>query len=92
MDVSGFSKWDYAMFGVVGNIALLLSMVAYNLWLKNKEIRCMMVFACVTNLLGAVGSLLFLKNILFGLDPYWFMMGSTAVTDVLFNAFVMLPG
>ena len=35
---------------------------------------------------------MFLRNVLFGLDPYWFMIMSSAVTDVLYNAFVMLPG
>lgn len=88
MDVTGFTKWDYAMFGVLGNVCLFGGTLAYNWWLKNKEIRCMMVFACLTNLIGAVGSLMFLRNVLFGLDPYWFMIVSSAVTDVLYNAFV----
>ncbi len=44
--------------------------------------------ACLINLLGAVGSLLFLRNIMLGLDPYWFMIVSSTVTDVLYNAFV----
>jgi len=92
MDVTGFTKWDYAMFGVLGNICLFGGTLVYNWWLKNFETRCMMVFACMTNLIGAVGSLLFLRNILLGLDPYWFMMVSSAVTDVLYNAFVNLPG
>jgi len=51
-----------------------------------------MVMACLTNLIGAAGSLLFLRNIFLGMDPYWFMMVSSAVTDVLYNAFVNLPG
>ena len=92
MDVTGFTKWDYAMFGVLGNICLFIGTLAYNAWLKNKEIRCMMVVACFTNLVGAVGTLLFLRNILFGMDPYWFMIFSSTIADVLYNAFVMLPG
>ena len=48
--------------------------------------------ACLTNLLGAVGSLLFLRNIMLGMDPYWFIILSSTVADVLYNAFVMLPG
>ena len=92
MDVTGFTKWDYAMFGVLGNICLFIGTLAYNAWLKNKEIRCMMVMACFTNLVGAVGTLFFLRDILFGLDPYWFMIFSSTIADVLYNAFVMLPG
>ena len=52
----------------------------------------MMVMACFTNLVGAVGTLFFLRDILFGLDPYWFMIFSSTIADVLYNAFVMLPG
>ena len=92
MDVSGFTKWDYAMFGVLGNVCLFAGTLAYNWWLKNKEIRCMMVMACMTNLIGAVGSLLFLRNIFLGMDPYWFIIVSSTVADVLYNAFVQLPG
>ena len=92
MDVSGFTKWDYAMFGVLGNVCLIGGTLVYNYWLNNKEIRCMMIIACLTNLIGAIGSLMFLRNILLGLDPYWFMMVSSAVTDVMYNAFVNLPG
>lgn len=92
MDVANFSKWDYAMFGVIGNVCLFFSMIAYNWWFKNKEIRCMMVMACFTNLVGAVGTLLFCRNIFMGMGPYWFMIFSTTITDVLYNVFVMLPG
>jgi len=92
MDVSGFTKWDYAMFGVLGNVCLFMGTLVYTWWLKNKEIRTMMVFACFINLIGAVGSLLFLRNIMFGMDPYWFIIMSSTVTDVLYNAFVNLPG
>ena len=92
MEVSGFTKWDYAMFGVLGNVCLFAGTIAYNQWLKDNETRCLMVIACITNLIGAVGSLMFCRNILLGMDPYWFMMVSSAVTDVLYNAFVNLPG
>ena len=88
MDVSGFTKWDYAMFGVLGYVALFIGTIAYSFFLKNKEIRCMMVMACFVNLLGSIGSLLFLRDIMFGIDPYWFIILSTTVTDVLYNAFV----
>lgn len=92
MDVTGFTKWDYAMFGVLGNVCLFGGTLAYNQWLKDHETRSLMVVACLTNLIGAIGSLMFCRNILFGMDPYWFMMMSSAVTDVLYNAFVNLPG
>lgn len=88
MDVTGFTKWDYAMFGVLGNVCLFIGTLAYQWFLKNKEIRCMMVMACLTNLIGAAGSLLFTRDIMFGLDPYMFMIVSSTVADVLYNAFV----
>ena len=52
----------------------------------------MMAIACLTNLIGAFGSLLFLRNIMFGIDPYWFCIMTSCVADVLYNAFVNLPG
>ena len=91
-DISGFTKWDYAMLGVFGNVCLFLGTFIYSLMLKNVEIRTMMIFACLTNLLGAVGSLLFLRGVMFGMDPFWFMVMSSSVTDVLSYAFVNLPG
>ena len=52
----------------------------------------MMVVACLVNMVGAAFTLLFLRDIMFGMDPYWFMMASSSVTDVLYIAFVNMPG
>ena len=88
MDIANFTKFDYAMFSVIGYVCLFVGSMAYNALLKNKEIRCMMVMACFVNLIGAAGSLLFCRNMLFGIDPYWFMILTSTVADVLYNAFV----
>ena len=88
MDVAGFNKFSYAMLGVLGSFCLFLGVLIYNLALKEKSVRFMMVIACVTNLLGAGGTLLFLRKITFGMSPMLFMIVSSTVTDTLYNAFV----
>lgn len=92
IDEAGFSKMEYAMLGVLGSFCLFLGTIIYNLCLKEKSVRFMMVIACVTNLLGAGGTLLFLRQITFGMSPMLFMIVSSTVTDTLYNAFVQLPG
>ena len=91
MDVVGFSKFTFAMLGVVGSLCLVVGTVFYNVALKDKSLRCMMVIACITNFLGAIGSLLFVKDMMFGMDPFVFIILTSAVFDTLYNAFVTMP-
>lgn len=92
LDVAGFTEFQYATLGIVASLCLFLGTIAYEMFLKNKGIRFMMGIACLINMIGAGFTLLFLRNITLGMDPYWFMMASSSVTDVLYIAFVNLPG
>ena len=92
LDVAGFTEFQYATLGIVASLCLFVGTIAYDLFLKDKGIRFMMVVACLVNMVGAAFTLLFLRGIMFGMDPYWFMMASSSVTDVLYIAFVNMPG
>ena len=91
MDVVGFSKFTYAMLGVLGSATLMLGTFFYNLALQDKSLRCMMVLACFINMVGSVGSMLFVREITFGLSPLVFIIATSAVTDTLYSAFVTMP-
>jgi hypothetical protein len=92
MDVTGFSKFTYAMLGVLGSATLLFGTFVYNFYLTDKSLRFMMVIACLINFVGAVNSLLFVKEIYFGLSPLVFVILSSTVADTLYTAFVTMPG
>ena len=69
LEVVGFSKLTYALLGSLGYFYLIISMQLYNMYLKERETKIMMVIACFTNLIGSVGCILFVRQIYFGLDP-----------------------
>ena len=52
----------------------------------------MMIIACFTNLLGAIGCILFVRQIYFGMSPLVSMIMTSTVTDLLQDAFLKLPG
>jgi len=85
--VVGFSKLTYALVGSLGFFYLVIAMQLYNMYLKDKDTRVMMVIACFTNLLGSIGCILFVRQIYCGLDPLVFMIVSSTVTDLLQDAF-----
>ena len=88
----GFSKLTYALVGSLGFFYLVVAMQLYNMYLKERDTRLMMVIACFTNLLGSIGCILFVRQIYCGLDPLAFMIVSSTVTDLLQDAFQRLPG
>ena len=83
LEVVGFTKLTYALLGSLGYFYLIISMQLYNMYLKDRETRIMMVIACFTNLIGSIGCILFVQKIYFGLDPLTAMVMTSTVTDLL---------
>jgi len=52
----------------------------------------MMIVACFINMVGAVTTVLYTRQITFGLSPYAFVIMTSTVTDTLYNAYTTLPG
>ena len=69
--------------GSLGYFYLIVSMQLYNIYLKERETKIMMVIACFTNLIGSLGCILFVRKIYFGLDPLTAMIMTSTVTDLL---------
>ena len=90
-EITGITKFQYAMVSVVSYVCLFSAAILYNSCLRSSEVRSMMVLACFTNLFGAVSSLLFIEGIMFGMSPYIFVCVTSAVSEVLYNVFVVLP-
>lgn len=91
MDNSGFSLLTYSMLSVLGFVCLFFSTLIYNKFLKTVPIRKMMITACFLNLLGAITTILFVKQITFGLSPIIFVVLTSTVMDTLVSAFTVLP-
>ena len=70
---------------------LFFGAVIFNSLLRDKNIHFMMVLACLTNVFGAVTSLMLIIGMTFGISNFIFMMGSTAVSEVLYTLFITLP-
>ena len=90
-DISGITKFQYAMVQLSAYIMMVFGAILYNFLLSDSEIRCMMVIACITNLIGAFMSLIFVRGITLGMSPYMYTIFSTAVTEILYILFITLP-
>ena len=90
-DYAGISKFEYAMTNLVSYIGILCAAVVYNTLLRDKNIHFMMVLACLTNVYGAVTSLMLILGWTFGISNFIFVLGSTAVSEVLYGVFIGLP-
>lgn len=66
-------------------------MFIYSGLLKETPIRTMMIVACFINMTGAIFTVLYTKQITFGLSQYAFVVMTTTVTDTLYNAYTTLP-
>ncbi len=51
----------------------------------------MMITACFLNLLGALTTILYVKQITFGLSPLVFVIMTSTVMDTLVSAYTVLP-
>lgn len=91
IDVSGFSLLTYSMLSVLGFICLFISTLIYNNLLKSVQIKKMMITACLLNLLGAITTILYVKQVTFGLSPLTFVVLTSTVMDTLVSAFTVLP-
>ena len=79
------------MLGVVGYVGMLSASVIYSAMLKSSEVSTMMVLACLINFSGAIVTLLYVQNIMLGINPYVYICMTSTVSEVLYNAFVNLP-
>lgn len=91
IEITGFSQVVYSMLGVLGFLTLLISTFIYNGLLKNLEMRNMMITACLINLVGSLTTVLYTKEMTFGLSPLAFVCLTSTVTDTLYNAYTTLP-
>lgn len=76
---------------MVGWLALFLSMFLYNMFLKDWECRTMIISALFVNAVGSATTILYTRNITFGLSPIAFVFLTTTITDTLSNAYKTLP-
>ena len=90
-DYAGITKFEYAMTNLVSYIGLFSAAVVYNAFLRDRNIHFMMVLACLTNVYGAVTSLMLIIGWTFGISNFIFVLGSTAVSEVLYGVFITLP-
>ena len=91
IEVSGFSQMTYSMLGVLGFMTLFLSTFIYSACLKSLEMRSMMITACLINMIGSFTTILYTKQLTFGLSPLAFVCLTSTVTDTLYSAYTTLP-
>jgi len=71
----------------VGYVALFLSIIYFNLFLKKQEVRNMMIVACAINMIGSIFTLLFVHEIYFGMSPMAYTLVTGTITDILYMAY-----
>jgi len=89
LEIVKFSKWQYAMINVLGYATMFLGTMYYNLYLKEKEVRSLLKYACWIGLVGALTSYVFVMrwNLLLGINDTTFIILTDVVTGTLFLAF-----
>ena len=61
------------------------------MFLLDKNIHLMMVAACFINAFGSIMSMMLVLGFTFGLSNFYFVFGTTAVTDAIYGMLVTLP-
>lgn len=79
------------MLGVLGFLTLFVSTFLYNGCLMNLEVRNMMITACLINMIGSFTTILYTREMTFGLSPLMFVCLTSTVTDTLYQAYTTLP-
>ena len=90
MDVLGFSNWDYAKLRLVSFVGIFFGSLVFKGASKLLGIRVMLIIACAVNFIGALGQLLFVKDILFGIDPFIFISIVMFFTETVAFAFEVM--
>jgi hypothetical protein len=88
---SKFSQFTFAMLTLLGFIAMFLGSMIYNIFFKNFEERGLLAFAMIVNCFGSVGTLLYVTDNMFGINPIIFVAFTSTVTDTMFLALYYLP-
>lgn len=92
INIAGFTKFQVALLSVFGYVALVVSTIMYNIFLKNFETRYLVLFASFVNVLGAVLTLCFVTGNTFGLSPMVFIVFTSTVFDIIYTALMYMPG
>lgn len=89
MNVIKFSKFEYAMLGVLGYGSLTLGTMFYNKYLIEKEVRYLLQIACYIGVFGSCISLCFVMrwNLLFGINDLAFVVLTDVVLGTLSLAY-----
>lgn len=89
MEIVKFSKWEYAMLNVMGYATMFLGTLYYNMYLKDKEVRTLLRYACWIGLIGSITSYVFVMrwNLMLGINDTTFIILTDVVTGTLFLAF-----
>lgn len=93
MNVVEFSKFQYAMFNVLGYFSLTMGTIYYNTYLKDHEVRTLLRWACVIGVVGSLLSLIFALrlNLIFGVSDLLTIVFSDVVLGTLGLAYSQLP-
>ena len=78
--MADISKLSYALLQGLGELGVIIGSLIYKPTVKKLGIHSMMVAACLIKLLGALASLLFVKDITLGLSPVAFL-GITGILN-----------
>jgi len=81
MDVLGFSKFQYALLMTFGFFSLIVGSLIFNACFKQTSLRCVVTCGVVINFIGASFTVLFVRQIYFGLSPMAFVICTSTVTD-----------
>ena len=93
MDVVKFSKFQYAMFNLLGYLSLVLGTMFYNNYLKDFEVRTLIRFASIIRIINCTLDLVFVNrlNVAVGIPDWLFIISSDLVLGTLSMGLTMLP-
>mmetsp|Transcript_13088 Transcript_13088/g.22088 ORF Transcript_13088/g.22088 Transcript_13088/m.22088 type:complete len:291 (+) Transcript_13088:622-1494(+) len=93
LNVIKFTKFQYAMFGVLGYASLSLGTLYYNLYLKEHEVRTLLKWACYMGVVGSLLSLFFVLrwNLACGISDIFCIVFTDIVLGTLGLAYSQLP-
>ena len=83
MDVTGFTKFQYAILIMIGFLTLITGSLLFNVFFKKTNFKLIITGGCLINLIGSVLTLLFVRQIYLGMSPMVFVACTSTVTDTL---------
>lgn len=92
MDELKFSKLEYSLLSVIGNVLLLLVVLAYNLLFAQTDVRWLLAMACVINCVGSLNGYFLVNGVTFGLSPYLFTLLASVTMEAIYSGLFLMPG